>query len=228
MNAFRHIVSLIPIYPSIEELVEISQKEKIFTIFEGRAGADLKVEVDKTTNCFNCISRSNKNSYPTFLGERIHVLIYKTYKGEIPKGLVVRHLCDNKKCCNPLHLEIGTNQENMWDKVKLNNSGRSFDLEKMYAIAKDKGPVEETINKYGITRDIYYQIKSRGYSYYKDYEVNYYKMGKEQVQKIYLSEEPLEEIAEKYHISTEKVRQIKNKQLYNRYSKPVWGERENE
>lgn len=34
---------------------------------------------------------------------------------QIPSGLVVRHSCDNPSCCNPLHLLVGSQQENIQD-----------------------------------------------------------------------------------------------------------------
>lgn len=42
---------------------------------------------------------------------------FRMYKGEIPKGLVVRHLCHNKLCVNPDHLLTGTYKENMQDSI---------------------------------------------------------------------------------------------------------------
>lgn len=33
----------------------------------------------------------------------------------LPKGMNVNHHCDNKKCCNPEHLYVGTQAENMRD-----------------------------------------------------------------------------------------------------------------
>ncbi len=38
---------------------------------------------------------------------------YRIFKGEIPKGLYLDHLCHVKSCVNPEHLEPVTNTENM-------------------------------------------------------------------------------------------------------------------
>lgn len=42
-----------------------------------------------------------------------HRYIYEIFKGEIPKGLVIDHLCRVRSCVNPDHLEVVTNEENM-------------------------------------------------------------------------------------------------------------------
>ncbi|MGP1664569.1 MAG: HNH endonuclease signature motif containing protein [Rhodanobacter sp.] len=47
-----------------------------------------------------------------------HRYSYLRYKGEIPDGLVVRHTCDVKNCCNPDHLILGTQQDNVRDAVE--------------------------------------------------------------------------------------------------------------
>ena len=47
-----------------------------------------------------------------------HRVAYQLAKGEIPDGLVVRHTCDNPACCNPDHLILGTQADNMVDMVK--------------------------------------------------------------------------------------------------------------
>jgi len=45
--------------------------------------------------------------------------------GAIPEGLCVLHNCDNKLCCNPAHLRLGTKKENTADMFK---RGRNPDL----------------------------------------------------------------------------------------------------
>jgi len=44
---------------------------------------------------------------------RCHKLAYEFFVGPIPEGMVLDHLCRNKGCCNPEHLEPVTNAENM-------------------------------------------------------------------------------------------------------------------
>lgn len=44
---------------------------------------------------------------------RTHKKIYVLTKVDIPKGMVTDHLCRNRACCNPDHLEIVTTQENI-------------------------------------------------------------------------------------------------------------------
>ena len=46
-------------------------------------------------------------------------------KCKIPRGILIRHKCDNPSCVNPSHLCLGTYVDNMNDKMKRNLEFRS-------------------------------------------------------------------------------------------------------
>lgn len=55
-----------------------------------------------------------------------HRLAYMLEVGPIPEGMVVRHKCDNPLCCNPKHLEIGTQKDNVHDTLNRGRGGNWY------------------------------------------------------------------------------------------------------
>lgn len=62
---------------------------------------------------------SLRNGYGSMTFEKkthsVHKVSYIIHNGEISDGLVVCHSCDNKICCNPSHLFVGTQSVNLED-----------------------------------------------------------------------------------------------------------------
>jgi len=77
----------------------------------------LGTSTNKTQGAYGTITVNNK-TIPA------HVFSYMYHKGRIPKGYVVRHKCDNPRCVNPAHLEIGTKRENALDHVEREPNSR--------------------------------------------------------------------------------------------------------
>lgn len=91
-----------------------------------KCGKDIILQKQEN-GCVKCISHcTDKDGYVRirYKGkhDRLFRVLYQQKHGEIPKGLVLRHLCNNAWCVNIEHLKVGTQKENYQDMV---NCGRS-------------------------------------------------------------------------------------------------------
>ena len=78
---------------------------------------------EQTNGCWNLISHSlSTQGYPSIKRNEkrsnAHRFIYEECFGWVPRGMVVRHKCDNRLCINPEHLELGTQKDNTHDKSR--------------------------------------------------------------------------------------------------------------
>lgn len=62
-----------------------------------------------TKNGYACISQGGRQDGKVYA----HRLSYMHFIGAIPVGMDLDHLCRNRACCNPLHLEPVTRQVNV-------------------------------------------------------------------------------------------------------------------
>jgi hypothetical protein len=82
-----------------------------------------KIDIDSDTGCWNWTSKINDNGYGLIasvvetgkrpIEQRAHRVVYEMHKGPIPEGLDLDHLCRNRKCVNPDHLEPVSRAENL-------------------------------------------------------------------------------------------------------------------
>lgn len=63
--------------------------------------------------CWNWQKAIRDDGYGRALGEMAHRLSYLAHVGPIGKGLDIDHLCRNRSCVNPAHLEPVTRKENL-------------------------------------------------------------------------------------------------------------------
>ena len=71
------------------------------------------VRVDKAEDgCWNWLGYKSKTGYGRCGRVWAHRRAYELLIGAIPAGLEIDHLCRNRGCVNPGHMEVVTHQEN--------------------------------------------------------------------------------------------------------------------
>ena len=110
------------------------------------------VDIKSIDDCWNWTGCTKSSGYGAFrIGGRkgktisANKFAYEITKGEIPEKHDVCHKCDNRLCCNPNHLFVGTRKQNMIDCVNKNRIARG---EKHGSSVLTKAQVTEIRSKY--------------------------------------------------------------------------------
>lgn len=88
--------------------------------------------------------------------QRAHRVAYEEFIGAIPNGLFVCHSCDNRACCNPEHLWLGTTSDNMQDMAFKGRTGKgkksNLPEETLKEILAAEGTQKELATRFGLTQ----------------------------------------------------------------------------
>ena len=87
-----------------------------------------KVDIGESDDCWNWMASVQNSGYGHFRMngklELTHRVSWMLTNGEIPEDLQVLHICiTNRRCVNPRHLYIGTQQDNINDMMNQRRNG---------------------------------------------------------------------------------------------------------
>lgn len=85
------------------------------------------------------------------INARAHRVSYVIHNGDISKGLIIRHTCDNPSCVNPDHLLAGTQKQNAEDRAYRNRDLKSpagINRSKTHCINGHEFTPENTYTRY--------------------------------------------------------------------------------
>lgn len=131
---------------------------RAFERFMAKAG-----KVQPGDACWNWTAALTHDGYGRFsyLAKQVlaHRFSYWLFVGDVAADIKVCHTCDNPQCCNPRHLFLGTNADNLRDMAQ---KGRSTHGEKnpnrkllepqIVAILADDRKHRDIADQYGVSR----------------------------------------------------------------------------
>ena len=200
------------------------------------------MSVKKGEGCWMWLSGRDKDGYGTFHAEhngvsykRAHRYSYALHKGKISVLLQVCHTCDVRACVNPDHLFLGTNAENMDDKMAKGRhrvlNGEShyrarLTEEQARAILLDPRPHTQIANAYNVARTTISSLKARyswpGLGEAKGVKAKRIsprrgvsdKVTPDMVREILASEERGVDLADKFGITPQMVSNIRHRRMW--------------
>lgn len=134
---------------------------------------DISYFLNKTIEVNSCLEWQgcyNTDGYPRIhwngsANGKLHRVVWELHTNKSAKGLIVRHTCDNPRCINPEHLDIGTSLDNVNDRTQRDRSQglKQRDVETIKSLFSNKTySAKELAAMFGVSnRTIYYTLNER-------------------------------------------------------------------
>jgi hypothetical protein len=128
-------------------------REDYFEVIKNKIKENIDIDVNE---CWIWQGSKHRQGYGSLRYKRkyslVHRIAWEVYIGDIPKGMKVCHKCDMTSCCNPKHLFLGTQKDNVkdgankgrYDNRKLGKRRNKLIFEQVEEIKK--------LNSHGMTR----------------------------------------------------------------------------
>jgi len=133
-----------------------------------------KVERKGADDCWPWLASLDTRGYGAIGGgpgktlRRAHRVAFELANGPLLPGQVVCHRCDNRKCCNPAHLFVGTQRDNIMDMLAKErrrtykaegNPNAKLNHEQAAQIKAWSRPRKEALAVFGIGPSVYNAIR---------------------------------------------------------------------
>lgn len=106
--------------------------------------------LDKTTGCWVWQLALDHDGYGKYAGQKASVIYFKEIgRNVIPSGFVLDHLCRNRKCVNPEHLEPVSSAEN--SRRGMNTKLNKLNINFIRKFCADGGSQSEIARKFNVT-----------------------------------------------------------------------------
>jgi hypothetical protein len=141
--------------------------------FEESLQLILKNVDNNDKNCWIWRGHRRKKFGTIYLRNReiaVHRIIYEKFKGPIPKGLLIRHTCNNSLCCNPEHLiaitseelgEINKKNGTVYRSIGEKSGMHKLTSEQVLKIREDPRKLLDIARDYGVVKSTVSMIKNK-------------------------------------------------------------------
>lgn len=122
-------------------------------------------DIDPVTGCWNWKRAIDSGGYGVVRIRNgssaaiVHRIVWELWNSKIIGRLCVCHTCDNRRCCNPDHLFLGTQKENVVDSVRKGRKPHKLTREQAASIKINNGTLQDIADQYGVGQTTVWNIK---------------------------------------------------------------------